>query len=92
MNLYCNAHAFFFRHETVNIHTHDKPEWFAQKVNPLGKVPVIQLDDKIVFDSKIVNGYLDATYPGPKVVPSDPFLAAQGQMILELWERVSYPH
>ncbi|WAR12156.1 SEPIA-like protein [Mya arenaria] len=70
-------------HETVNIHLQDKPEWFLEKITPIGKVPTIQLDDRIVFDSVIVNDYLDAMYPETKLNPDDPYQLASDRMLLE---------
>lgn len=61
-----------------------------EKVNPLGKVPSIQLDDRVVYDSVIINDYLDVAYPEKKYTPSDPYQAAQDRMLLERWgSRVS---
>src|SRR5688572_11309954 len=53
----------------------NKPEWFL-KISPLGKVPVIKIDDRVLFESAIINEYLDETNP-PYFQPSDPFIKAQ---------------
>ncbi|XP_052817899.1 glutathione S-transferase omega-1-like [Mya arenaria] len=76
-------------HEIVNIHLQDKPEWFLEKITPLGKVPTIQLDDRIVFDSLIVNDYLDAMYPETKLNPDDPYQLARDRMLLEKYGKFS---
>ncbi|XP_052818095.1 pyrimidodiazepine synthase-like [Mya arenaria] len=60
-------------HKTVNIHLQDKSEWFLVENTPIGKVPTIQLDDRIFFDSLIVNYYLDIMYPETKLNPDDPY-------------------
>jgi len=74
-----------FSHETININLSKKPEWYLEKITSLGKVPAIQLDDKIIYDSVIINDYIDQTYPGVKLTPSDPYQAAQDRMLLERW-------
>jgi glutathione S-transferase len=35
-----------------------KPEWFL-KISPFGKVPVLQDGDEIIFESAVINEYLD---------------------------------
>ncbi|HEX7777258.1 MAG TPA: glutathione S-transferase N-terminal domain-containing protein [Parvibaculum sp.] len=40
--------------------------------NPLGKVPALALDDgTTLFDSPLICEYLDATLPGPRLLPAD---------------------
>ncbi|KAL4234998.1 Glutathione S-transferase omega-1 [Mactra antiquata] len=78
-------------HETVNINLKEKPEWYLEKITPLGKVPAIQKDDLIVYDSSIVNDYIDATYPGEKLTPQDPLQLAKDRMFLEQMTQVVGP-
>ncbi|WP_455372039.1 glutathione S-transferase family protein [Limibacillus halophilus] len=61
-----------------------------QGVNPLGKVPALQLEDgRAVFDSRVICEYLDSRHDGPRLFPAsgEPRLvaltlqaAAQGMM------------
>ena len=40
-------------------------------VNPLGKVPVLLLDDgTVLFDSNVICEYLDGLHHGPKLIPA----------------------
>jgi glutathione S-transferase len=41
------------------------------KLNPYGKVPVLIDDDVVVYDSTIINEYLDEEYPIPALMPED---------------------
>jgi len=41
------------------------------KLNPYGKVPVLIDDDVVVYDSTIINEYLDEEYPVPPLLPED---------------------
>jgi len=38
----------------------DKPDWFL-KISPFGKVPVLRQGDTAVFESAVINEYLDET-------------------------------
>jgi len=41
------------------------------KLNPYGKVPVLIDDDVVVYDSTIINEYLNEEYPNPPLMPED---------------------
>jgi len=58
-----------------------KPEFL--KLNPYGKVPVIDDGGKVLFESCIINEYLDEQYPDPPLMPKDPFLRARGRILVD---------
>lgn len=41
------------------------------KLNPYGKVPVLTDEDLVVYDSTIINEYLEDEYPLPHLMPED---------------------
>ncbi len=51
------------------------PEVLAK--NPLGKVPWIDDGDTRVYDSTVINEYLDERYPEPRLLPDDPLQRAR---------------
>lgn len=57
-------------HEAIEIDYDDKPDWFLL-ITPAGRVPVIRHDDFVLWESATINEYLDATFPGPALRPSD---------------------
>jgi glutathione S-transferase len=50
------------------------PEVFA--IHPFGKMPVLRHGDVELCESKAIATYLDRSFPGPQLIPSDPRLAA----------------
>jgi glutathione S-transferase len=58
-----------------------RPEFL--KLNPYGKVPVIDDDGKILFESCIINEYLDERYPNPSLMPKDPYLRGRGRVLVD---------
>ncbi|MGY8997339.1 MAG: glutathione S-transferase family protein, partial [Alphaproteobacteria bacterium] len=57
-------------HEVVEINLRDKPDWFAD-VSPYSKVPVLVHGDHTIWESTIINEYLDEVFDGPRLVPQD---------------------
>ena len=47
------------------------PESTVPKLNPLGKIPVLVLDDETtLFDSRVISEYLDNVAPNNKLMPA----------------------
>jgi len=49
----------------------DKPAWF-EKVSPYSKVPVLKHGDVVVYESAIINEYIDEVWPTPALMPAEP--------------------
>lgn len=41
------------------------------RMNPYGKVPVLVDEDAVIYDSTIINEYLEDEYPLPRLMPED---------------------
>lgn len=46
------------------------PEMLAK--HPLGKVPYLEDGDLLIFDSTVINEYLEERYPSRRLMPADP--------------------
>jgi len=56
-----------------------------RKLTPIGKVPVLVLEDGTsVYESTIINEYLEDRYPTPPLMPNDPADKARARMIEEI--------
>ena len=56
----------------------DAPELRA--IHPFGKMPVLRHGDVELCESKAIATYLDRSFPGPSIFPSDPHLGAHRAM------------
>jgi len=63
------------------IDVYDPPAWFLE-LSPTGKVPVLQVGDKVLFESAVISEYLDEVYP-PSLHPADPLEKAQNRAWIE---------
>lgn len=79
-------------YETVNISLEDKPEWLLDR-NPNGKVPVLEQDGRILYESLIVSEYVDTVYPadGP-VIPANPYRKARDAMLIDFYGNKYIPN
>ncbi|CAH1269360.1 GSTO1 [Branchiostoma lanceolatum] len=78
-------------YETVNVCTVNKPEWFFA-INPLAKVPTLQHDGKVVYESLVCNEYLDRVFPGRKLSPEEPLEKARIGMLQAIWDAKISPN
>jgi glutathione S-transferase len=61
----------------------NKPDWFLA-ISPLGKVPVLRVGgDTVVFESAVINEFIEETAPGPALHPSDPLKRAHNRAWIE---------
>jgi glutathione S-transferase len=53
------------------------------KMNPYGKVPVLTDDSTVLYESLIINEYLEEKYPNPPLMPKDPAKKARGRILVD---------
>lgn len=53
------------------------------KLNPYGKVPVIIDGNTVLYESCIINEYLDESYPEPPLMPKDPLKKAKVRILID---------
>ena len=75
---------------TVSLAKKDQKSPEHLKRNPYGKIPVIEDDGKILFESCIINEYLDEKYPNPPLMPKDPYLRGRGRVLIDY--ALNYTH
>jgi glutathione S-transferase len=51
------------------------------RMNPYGKVPVLVDEDAVVYDSTVINEYLEDEYPLPRLMPEDSQSRAQVRLL-----------
>ncbi|XP_038223600.1 pyrimidodiazepine synthase-like [Zerene cesonia] len=72
-------------YDLVHIDLDNKPEWIFS-FSPKGTVPALEYEaGKAIFDSNVINVYLDEKYPDPPLQSSDPLRRAQDKLIVELF-------
>jgi glutathione S-transferase len=59
----------------------NRPDWFME-ISPLGKVPALRVGKVVIFESAVINEYLDEVNP-PSMHPADPLARAQNRSWIE---------
>jgi glutathione S-transferase len=68
------------------INLDDPPQWF-KNISPLGKVPVLQVGEEVLFESAVINEYIDEITP-PSLHPVDPLMKAKNRAWIEFGSEV----
>lgn len=58
------------------------PDWFLE-ISPLGKVPLLKVDDEILFESAVINEFIDDV-SGGELQPKDPLARAKNRAWIEV--------
>src|SRR6218665_2854059 len=58
--------------EIRDVDLYNKPEDISV-MNPYAQVPILVERDLILYESNIINEYIDERFPHPHPIPSDPF-------------------
>ena len=65
--------------ESIEIDPQNKPAKFRE-ISPYGKVPVLTQGDNCIWESAIINEYLEETFPTPSLLPTAPMQRAQARI------------
>ena len=68
--------------ELTEVDLRSKPDWFLA-VSPYGKVPVIVDDGQTIYESAIINEYLDEKYKNVPMMPKEPVERAKARIWMD---------
>jgi len=72
--------------EVRDIDLFNKPEDISV-MNPYGKVPILVERDLVLYESNIINEYIDERFPHPQLMPADPVMRARTRLFLHNFEK-----
>ena len=77
--------------QIVDVDLYNKPEDLAV-MNPYNQVPVLVERDLILYESNIINEYIDDRFPHPQLMPADPVMRARARLFLYRFEQELFCH
>ena len=72
--------------EIKDVDLREKPEEIAV-MNPYNQVPILVERDLTLYESNIINEYIDERFPHPQLMPADPVMRARTRLFLFNIER-----
>jgi RNA polymerase-associated protein len=67
--------------QVIDVDLYNKPEDIAV-MNPYNRLPVLVERDLILYESNIINEYIDERFPHPQLMPADPVMRARARLML----------
>ena len=77
--------------EIRDVDLFNKPE-DINTMNPYGQVPILVERDLVLYESNIINEYIDERFPHPQLMPADPVMRARTRLFLFNFERELFVH
>ena len=77
--------------EIRDVDLFNKPEDVAV-MNPYGQVPILVERELILYESNIINEYIDERFPHPQLMPGDPVDRARVRLFLLNFEKELFSH
>jgi stringent starvation protein A len=77
--------------QIIDVDLFNKPEDLAV-MNPYNQVPVLVERDLILYESNIINEYIDDRFPHPQLMPADPVMRARARLFLFRFEQEMFSH
>ncbi|MDP2108754.1 MAG: glutathione S-transferase N-terminal domain-containing protein, partial [Rhodocyclaceae bacterium] len=66
--------------QVIDVDLFNKPEDIAV-INPYNRVPVLVDRDLVLYESNIINEYIDERFPHPQLMPPDPQTRAKARQL-----------
>ena len=77
--------------EVRDVDLFNKPEDIST-MNPYGQVPILVERELILYESNIINEYIDERFPHPQLMPADPLMRARARLMLFNFEKELFVH
>lgn len=77
--------------EIRDVDLYNKPEDISV-MNPYGQVPILVERDLVLYESNIINEYIDERFPHPQLMPADPVMRARARLFLFNFEKELFIH
>jgi RNA polymerase-associated protein len=77
--------------QIIDVDMYNKPEDLAV-MNPYNQVPVLVERDLVLYESNIINEYIDDRFPHPQLMPADPVMRARARLFLFRFEKELFAH
>jgi glutathione S-transferase len=74
----------------TEVDLYNKPAWF-KALSPYGKVPLLRHDGGLVYESRIINEYLEDAFPQRPLLPREPLARARARIWIDYCDSYLMP-
>lgn len=78
-------------HEAHVIDLQNVPHWYAG-ISPTGKVPLLKYGEDVVWESTVINEFLEDAFPDPPLLPREPVARAHARIWIEYCNSTFQPN
>ena len=84
----CNLTFNSYRFDLVNCNLENKPEFLVER-NPHGRIPTIDRDGQVLWESEVICNHLEDWYPDVPLYPTDPYEKEKDQVFVAEFAKVT---
>jgi RNA polymerase-associated protein len=77
--------------QVIDVDPNNKPDDLAI-MSPYGRAPILVERDLVLYESNIINEYIDDRFPHPQLMPADPVMRARARLFLYRFEKELFGH
>lgn len=74
----------------TEVDLYNKPDWWKE-LSPHGKVPLLRHNGDIVYESRVINEYLEEVFPEPALLPTDLMRRAKARIWIDYCDSYFLP-
>lgn len=80
-----------FDYKPINLLKNEQTSEDYLKINPLGGVPTLVHDDKVIPESAAIIEYIEEVFPEPSIFPEDAYMKARVRQVCEVINSFMHP-
>ena len=77
-------------YKLTEIDLQNKPTWW-NKISPLGKVPLLKINENVIYESRIINEFIEEAFPNPPLLPKDLYLRSTARIWIDYCDSYLLP-
>jgi len=84
-------HEKAIEHELISVDLGNIPDWYYE-LSPTGRAPLLRQGEDIVWESLVMNEFLEDAYPDRPLLPQDPITRAHARIWIEYCNTTFQPN
>jgi glutathione S-transferase len=77
-------------HELISVDLENIPDWYYE-ISPTGRAPLLRLGEQSIWESTVINEFLEDAYPEHPLLPKDPVARAHARIWIEYCNNTFQP-